>query len=149
MNLVIDASVALKWVLAEPDSAKAEALLRLGDTLLLPDFWLAEATNVLWLRVRRGLLTEEEARKGLGFFRSLAQPVATLDLGLHESALELGFAVSHSPYDSLYVAFAIAIGADCVIAADAPFVRTMRSHPEPMLSRMVIDLDEWAQSRGL
>lgn len=45
MLLVVDASVALKWVL--PDSATALELLCSDEDLLLPDFWLNEAANVV------------------------------------------------------------------------------------------------------
>lgn len=74
MTLVVDASVALKWVLQEPDSDLAEALARTDETLLVPDFWLAEATNVLWLQVRRRLLTPDEAREGLALLRAQVEP---------------------------------------------------------------------------
>jgi hypothetical protein len=65
LALVVDASVALKWVLEEPDSPAAEALLRIEPDLLIPDFWLWEATNVLWVQVRRKLFTPDEAREAL------------------------------------------------------------------------------------
>jgi len=65
MALVVDASVGLKWVLNEPDSDLAEALVRAEPDLLVPDFWLNDATNVLWLQVRRKLFTPTEAREGL------------------------------------------------------------------------------------
>jgi predicted nucleic acid-binding protein len=52
--LVVDASVGLKWVLQEADSPLAERLARSDVDLLVPDFWLHEACNVLWLQVRRG-----------------------------------------------------------------------------------------------
>jgi predicted nucleic acid-binding protein len=55
MTLVVDASVGLKWVLDEPDSDLAKALAVGDETLLVPDFWLNEACNVLWLQVRRKL----------------------------------------------------------------------------------------------
>jgi hypothetical protein len=38
LPLIVDASVALKWVLQEPDSLFAEALLRIEPDLLIPDF---------------------------------------------------------------------------------------------------------------
>jgi predicted nucleic acid-binding protein len=66
LPLVVDASVALKWVLQEPDSHLAEALVRVEPDLLIPDFWLGEATNVLWVQVRRKLLTGRRSR-GAGF----------------------------------------------------------------------------------
>ncbi len=40
MPLVVDASIALKWVLPEPDSHVAEALLRIEPDLLVPDLML-------------------------------------------------------------------------------------------------------------
>lgn len=48
--LVVDASVALKWILQEADSHLAKALALSEEVLLMPDFWLNEACNVLWLQ---------------------------------------------------------------------------------------------------
>ena len=66
MALVVDASVGLKWFLKEPDSTAADRLTQSGEHLLLPDFWLNEACNGLWLQVRRKLLLPWEARDGGG-----------------------------------------------------------------------------------
>ena len=57
-------------MLQEPDSPTADALAREGNALLVPDFWLNEATNVLWLQVRRKLLTPDEAREGLALLQA-------------------------------------------------------------------------------
>lgn len=149
MSLVVDASVALKWVLQEPDSPFAEALVRIEPDLLIPDFWLAEATNVLWVQVRRKLLTPDEAREGLALLRALIQPTPTTDMALHEVALDIGIAVNHSTYDTLYLAFAIAMGASNVVVSDGPFVRDLRAHPDPILAGMLIPLDEWARLNGI
>ena len=149
MPLVVDASVALKWVLPETDSAMAEALLVSGEMLLMPDFWLSEAANVLWVNVRKGLLTAEKARQGLTVLRHQVKPVLTAGLALHAAALEIGMAVNHSTYDTLYVAFALAMGARGVVVADAPFVRAMRRHPDPALAALLIPLDEWAAGQRL
>jgi predicted nucleic acid-binding protein len=149
LTLVVDASVALKWVLQEPDSHLAEALLRFEEDLLVPDFWLGEATNVLWLQVRRKLLLPDEAREGLGLLRTQIRPTPTADMDLHEVALEIGLAVNHSTYDTLYLAFAIAMGAKGVVVSDGPFVRDMQIHPDPDLAAMLIPLDTWARSKGL
>ena len=149
MPLVVDASVALKWVLQEPDSHVAEALIRIEPELLIPDFWLGEATNVLWVQVRRKLLTPDEAREGLALLRALIQPTSTAGMDLHEVALEIGIVANHSTYDTLYLAFAIAIGARGVVAADGAFARNMRAHPDPALAEMVVPLDEWAKANGM
>jgi predicted nucleic acid-binding protein len=149
LSLVVDASVALKWVLQEPDSHLAEALVRIEPDLLIPDFWLAEATNVLWVQARRKVLTPDEAREGLALLRALLQPTPTMGMDLHEVALDIGIAVNHSTYDTLYLAFAIAMGARGVVVSDGPFVRDMRAHPDPVLAAMLIPLDGWARSNGV
>jgi len=146
---VIDASVALKWVLREPDSHLADALVLIERDLLIPDFWLGEATNVLWVQVRRKLLTPDEAREGLALLRALMQPAPTTGMELHEVALDIGIAVNHSTYDTLYLAFAIAVGASGVVVSDGPFVRDLRAHPDPALVAMLVPLDEWARTNGV
>ena len=113
--------------------------------LVMPDFWLNEATNVLWLRVRRKLLTADEARDGLELLGQIVRPTPTRDMGLHDVALDIGMAVGHSPYDTLYVAFALAMGASHLVVADSPFVAAMSRHPDPVLAGMLLPLDAWAQ----
>ena len=148
MALVIDASVGLKWILQEPDSHLAEALVRIEPDLLVPDFWLNEATNVLWLQVRRKLFTPEEAREGLALLRAQVEPTPTAHMRLHDLALDISIAIDHPTYDTLYLAFAVAMGASAVVAADGPFVQSIRAHPDPSLSAMVLSLDAWARSQG-
>ena len=118
MALVVDASVGLKWVLEEPDSDLAEALVRIEPDLLVPDFWLNEAINVLWLQVRRKLFTPDEAREGLALLQAQIEPTPTAHMRLHEVALDIGIAINHSTYDTLYLAFAVAMGANAVVTAD-------------------------------
>lgn len=140
MTLVVDASVALKWVLDEPDSYLAQALAEGEEEILVPDFWLNEATNICWLQVRKGKWSADEAREGLALLRALVPPTPTADLDLHDVALDIGMAVNHSTYDTLYLAFAIAMGARGVVVADGPFVRAMVRHPDPVLAGMLIPL---------
>ena len=144
MALVVDASVGLKWALDEPDSHLAQTLTGSGETLLMPDFWLNEACNVLWLQVRRRLLSPAEAHEGLELLRALVDPTPTAGLGLHDVALAIGLAIEHSTYDTLYVAFAVATGADAVVTADRGFVRAMQRHPDRAVARLVLPLNYWA-----
>lgn len=123
-------------------------MARSGTDLLVPDFWLNEATNVLWVQVRRKLLTPDEAREGLALLQAQLAPTPTADMGLHDIALDIGLSVSHSTYDTLYVAFALAIGATNVIVADGPFVQAMARHPDPALARMLLPLGDWAKGHG-
>ena len=71
------------------------------------------------------------------------------EMGLHEMALEIGLMVNHSPYDTLYLAFAVAMGARGVVVSDGPFVRAMQGHPNPDLAALLIPLTRWAEAQGL
>ncbi|MBV9552234.1 MAG: type II toxin-antitoxin system VapC family toxin [Alphaproteobacteria bacterium] len=55
--IVVDASVALKWVLDEPGSEAAGELR--SETIIAPDFWIIEAANALWRSAKVGQLSLE------------------------------------------------------------------------------------------
>ena len=59
-TLVIDASIAIKWVVEEPGTAAALSLLEKAR-LIAPELLLAECANILWKKVRGKELTPEEA----------------------------------------------------------------------------------------
>lgn len=54
MNVVVDASVAIKWYTPEVRHANAKALLGRADTTVAPELIVAEVTNVAWAKARRG-----------------------------------------------------------------------------------------------
>ena len=60
MTVVVDASVALKWVIEEDGSEAAGALL-LEEPLAAPDLLMVECANVLWAKARRRVLTRDLA----------------------------------------------------------------------------------------
>jgi predicted nucleic acid-binding protein len=107
--LVADASVAPKWVLSEPDSYLARALAEGDEELLVPDFWLNEAPNICWLQIRKGNWSPDEAREALELLQAQVPLTPTGDLTLHDVALDIGVAINHSTYDTLHVAFAVAM----------------------------------------
>lgn len=105
--LVVDASVVIKWHVAEVHSDAALRLL--GDDapgLHVPDLVFPEVGNILWKKVRRGELTAGQARR-------IAHLVATAPLAVHvsqpllEAALEIATGTGRTVYDSLYVALAV------------------------------------------
>jgi predicted nucleic acid-binding protein len=110
-------------------------------------FWLHEACNVLWLQVRRKLFTPKEAREALALLRAQVEPTPTAELSLHDVALEIGLTVNHSTYDTLYVAFALAMGAERVVVADGAFVTAMQTHPDPTLAGILLPLAAWASGQ--
>ena len=99
------------------------------------------------LQVRKGNWSADEAREALALLRAQVPPTPTGELALHDVALDIVLSVQHSTYDTLYVAFAIAMGARQVVAADGPFVRAMRRHPNPALAALVLPLADWARDR--
>ena len=61
MRLVVDASVAVKWLVAEEGSDAADRLLAGGDDLHAPRLMASEIANALWRKARTG-----EIRTGAG-----------------------------------------------------------------------------------
>lgn len=113
---VIDASVALKWVLPEAGAAAALALRdRLagsGVPVYVPDLFWAETANVVWrlTRTAGAGLDAGEALDLLEVLRSV--PFATEPLGLVAGrALEIACEAGITVYDGIYVAVAELRGA--------------------------------------
>jgi predicted nucleic acid-binding protein len=80
----------------------------------------------------------------LELLRAQVEPTPTAALRPHEVALDIGVAANHSTYDTLYVAFSVAMAADRLVTADRSFAQAMRTHPDPVLARMILPLGEWA-----
>jgi len=59
-RFVIDARIAVKWVVEEQGSAQALVPRRRGR-LIAPELLVAECANILWKKVQRDELSNEEA----------------------------------------------------------------------------------------
>jgi predicted nucleic acid-binding protein len=115
--LVIDASVAVKWFLPEPDADRAASLLDGRHRLIAPDLLWIEVASVLWKITRRGSLTADEAQRILA--DAGAFPVEIIDsLDLLPDALRIANAADRTVYDSLYVALAFREKGTLVTADD-------------------------------
>lgn len=124
MNLVLDASVAAKWLLAEVDSDKAQALFRAWEAkrieLLAPEILPVEVGSTLWKRVMRGLLPLKLAVTLHHEFRALRIPLQPVG-DLVDAACDLALRYRHSVYDGLYVALSHRTGADFITADEKLF----------------------------
>ena len=69
---VVDASVAVKWVVEEPDSGQARMLAR--ARLEAPDLMAVECANILWKKARIGDIDARQASERLDAL--LEAPVA-------------------------------------------------------------------------
>ena len=61
MRLVVDASVAVKWLVAEEDSDAADRLLAGGDDLYAPRLMVSEVANAVWRKARMGEIERGQA----------------------------------------------------------------------------------------
>ena len=124
MTLVVDASVAIKWSIEEPDSAEAERLLRLGRALIAPDLVVVEACNVAWKKLRRGQITSAQAA---GLVAEVADFFDNLVAAkfLAPRALAIAESLGHPVYDCFYLALAEQAWAP-MVTADARFLQRLQ-----------------------
>ena len=106
--LVIDASVAVQWVLPESFSAKATALLTEATTakkrLVCPPHLKVEVCNAIYQQLRRGNLTPAEAEESITTFLSFELTVCS-PARLYQHAFVLARSVPlPTIYNSCYVA---------------------------------------------
>lgn len=140
-TIVIDASIAVKWVVEE-EGTEAALGLRKGFRFLAPELLIAECANILWKKLQRGELLSDEAivaarlleRSGIGLVSMR---------GLLERATELALSLSHPAYDCVYLAVARQNGARFV-TADQRLLRTVSERAPGDLSRLCVSLADLA-----
>jgi predicted nucleic acid-binding protein len=126
-KLVVDASVAAKWLVTEALSDKAIALLGRSDDLISPDLLLPEVGNILWKKARSGDLTPAMASER---FRALQSMGLTLvpSAATADRALAIALETQRTVYDALYLALAEAEGCRFV-TADERLVNALSQTP--------------------
>ena len=110
--VVVDASLALKWVLSETDSNTAIALLQRWNTdnmeIIAPALFTYEATNILYRQVVTNKLSYEEVKKLLTKLLSIG---ILLNFAQHREISIRAMELSHrfglpAAYDAHYLALA-------------------------------------------
>ncbi len=105
MTLVVDASVAAKWVLQEDGSDRAAGLRGSGDDLIAPSLIVAEIGNAVWKRAIWREVSARDAVRALQTAISLfTQLIAPTDLAAR--ATEIAIELRHPIYDCFYLALA-------------------------------------------
>ena len=132
---VIDASVAVKWLLPEDGSDQASALL--GDTLLVPDLLFAELANIFWQKQLRG---EIDAATANAAARWLVQAPLQVHpcAGLTADALGLSIRLAHPAYDCFYLALACRSGCPLVTAGRRLVERCQRADATDLAAGLVL-----------
>ena len=124
---VVDASVAAKWFFDEPLAEDARRVLRRGNRLYAPDFFLLEMDNILCKRIRRGELTLRDAEDARVMLREL--PIERPPFGsVQNRAFEIANQTQRSLYDCLYLALSVLLDGR-MVTADRKLYDAMASGP--------------------
>src|ERR1700730_17898913 len=103
IDLVIDASVAIKWVIEEPGTR--EALSLRPHRLFAPDLLVAECANILWKKTQRNELSLQEALLAARLLQRADIELAPMRAFV-EPATRLAIGLDHPAYDCAYLALA-------------------------------------------
>ncbi len=138
MNLVIDASVAIKWFLAENLHAEARRLLDGDDILHAPDLLPVEMANAAWKKAKRKEIDGGQAKAiALAHLRGVPELRPSADL--IDRALQMALELDHPVHDCVYLACAEAVGG-IVATADKRFQDAVRASE---WSRLIRHLSEF------
>lgn len=125
-NLVLDASVIVKWFVAEPDSDRAEQLFNDEGVNIIPGHALGEIGQVLLARFKKREIGQAQfdlARRVL--------PAAFVVVPINEifdRAINIALGINQTLYDALYVA-AAERWETVLVTADERLVRSVGATP--------------------
>jgi predicted nucleic acid-binding protein len=128
IDVVVDASVAVKWFVPENYSAEAIRLLDVAFRRHIPVLLYSEVGQTIWKKVNRR--KEIDAAEG----RSIVRGLMITPLELHdvtpllEPAFDIALATGRTVYDSIYVALAVALGCK-LVTADRKLYNALRGGP--------------------
>ena len=125
MHLVIDASVAVKWIVNEPLSDAASKLLDQGYSLIAPDLMYLEAANALWAMSRRGDISHADLAQAVDTLLLAPVEIPSASRDLLPAAARLAADLAHPIYDCCYLALGMRERAR-VVTADERFLAAVR-----------------------
>ncbi len=128
--IVVDASVAVKWLLPEEGAEPARELLAGREQLYVPAIALVEVPSAVLRKLRAKLLEEDEAKACIALWDDLVREnLRVLDLEeLLDGAIRIAMSCGHPLTDCLYVATAAKLGAKLVTADVTLQDRCKRAH---------------------
>lgn len=140
--VVVDASVAIKWVVEETGTSDALVLLEAGR-LAAPDLLVAECANILWKKVRRDELLPDEAVMA-------ARLIEGVDIELFPTrhllaaAASMAIELDHPAYDCIYLALALDNGWKFATADDRLRRKLGEGHVARRFSAAVVSMSDAA-----
>ena len=138
-TFVIDASIAVKWVVEEHGTPEA-LTLRQKAKLIAPELLVAECANILWKKVKREELLKQEALLAARLLQG-AEIELLPTRSLFEAATRMSIEIDHPAYDCLYLA--LAVEKECpFVTADERFLRKLHQGRQHKLRGRAISLIE-------
>lgn len=137
--LVVDASIAIKWV-AEEEGTEIAVDLRWRFRFAAPELIIPECANILWKKVQRGELTRDEAGLGARLLERLGIDILPM-AGLLEPATSLAIELSHPAYDCAYQMAARRSGSRFV-TADTRLLRTIAERASSEIASLCVSLPD-------
>jgi len=138
-TFVIDASIAVKWVVEEHGTPEA-LTLRQKAKLIAPELLVAECANILWKKVKREELLKQEALLAARLLQG-AEIELLPTRSLFEAATRMSIEIDHPAYDCLYLA--LAVEKECLfVTADEGFLRKLHQGRQHKLRGRAISLIE-------
>jgi predicted nucleic acid-binding protein len=129
-KLVVDASVAIKWLVPEDGWSIARELYT-AFSLSAPELICAECANILWKKHRRKEISQSEVFEAVAKIIEFDVDLVSLR-DLTRQASDLSLYLDHPAYDCFYLALAIA--EDCrLVTADDRFLRVLAQRGNPNL----------------
>ncbi|WOI57732.1 type II toxin-antitoxin system VapC family toxin [Palleronia sp. LCG004] len=144
-GLVIDASVAIKWLIDE-DGSDTALSLRDAD-LAAPALLRIEVGNVLRTLAARQAIAPAEARDLFAFFQEAPVAIADPDDALERRALDLALDLGHPIYDCVYLALAERMDRR-LVTADLRFARALGSTDHAARILTLADVERTRPSGG-
>ena len=131
VDLVLDASIAIKWYVEEPRSDEALRFMSAAFRFHVPSFFMAECCNTIWKKVAQ----RKELSADTG--QEILDDLLTYPRRVHDSdeivplAWDIALALGERKlaiYDFIYLALAVEL--DCrYVTADHVFYRALRGGP--------------------
>ena len=122
MRVVVDASVAVKWLVPEDGSDRAASLRT--EELFAPRLIRAEVANTLATLERRGEMSPADAAVAFALFQDAPVRIIDTDEGLERTALAMALRLRHPVYDCIYLSLAERIDAT-LVTADRRFIAAL------------------------
>ncbi len=142
--MVVDASVAVKWILNEEWSSESLRLLEDPYELSAPDHLIVEVANVVWKNHQRGEISRLEASERAVFIQQMNVRLAS-SADLVPGAMTIACERLIAVYDALYVQLAATANISLVTVDD----HLLRKLEGSTLRGSVVHLRElWPEDAG-